>query len=522
MRFLRTWFAAPLSRIPDWIVLALALEALAVFMFLRAWVAEDAYITFRVIENFFAGYGLRWNTHERVQVYTHPLWLLIHIPVYAVWKNLFHATIAVSIACVTGALALVFSSTKRPRLIALGLFLLPLALSKSFMDYTTSGLETPLCYLLFAFFGYVIIRLRAHPQFWFYLSLSVGLAVLNRFDNAIIYTPTLVYLVVTQWKDVNWRQIRWGAAPLIAWLIFALIYYGFIFPNTKYAKLDTGLPLTLYLQQSVNYVKYLLIFDSPGFIVLCSSLLFIFRKDAIPACIALGVYFYFLYVLFIGGDYMAGRFWAFPIFISAWLWYAFPPTHFRTDTMFACICLLLVAFVATPLIRDINKNCSNCMELKGRILDATRTFQLNRLVEKTDPLTLRKKGRYPFCRDGKKLSETPVKVMFYVGMHAYCAGPELKAIDMLGLGDPLMARLPANQAQGFYIGHFRRKIPDGYIYAIDTGDTSRMQPDLEIYYQRLRLITSGDIWDFQRLLTIVFFNFGYYDKYKEDYVHSLQ
>jgi len=522
MRLLHKWLIAPLRRIPDWVVLSVAIEALLVFIFLQAWVAEDAYITFRVIENFFAGYGLRWNVHERVQVYTHPLWLLLHIPVYAIWKNLFHATIAISIACVTGAMVLVFCSIKRPLLVALGVFLLPLALSKSFMDYTTSGLETPLCYLTFAFFGYVVTKLRNHPQFWFYLSLSVALAVLNRLDSAIIYIPTLLYLVATNWKTINWRQIKWGAIPLVAWLLFSLLYYGFIFPNTKYAKLDTGLPFSLYLQQSVNYVKYLLILDPPGFLLLTSSLWFVFRREALPVCIALGVYFYFLYVLMIGGDYMAGRFWAFPIFISAWLWYVYLPVNFRSDAVFAGICLLLVSFAISPLIRDMNKNCSNCMELKGRILDATRTFHLNALVENTDPFTLRKKGRYPFCRDGRKLADTPVKVMFYVGMHAYCAGPDLKAIDMLGLGDPLIARLPANRTQGFYIGHFRRKIPEGYIYAVDTGDTSRMHPGLEIYYQRLRLLTAGDIWSFQRLLTIVFFNFGYYDQYKEDYVDSLK
>ncbi|MDP7573157.1 MAG: hypothetical protein QF391_16270, partial [Myxococcota bacterium] len=41
----------------------------------QAWVSDDAFITFRVIDNFVHGYGLRWNVDERVEVYTHPLWL---------------------------------------------------------------------------------------------------------------------------------------------------------------------------------------------------------------------------------------------------------------------------------------------------------------------------------------------------------------------------------------------------------------------------------------------------------------
>lgn len=43
----------------------------------RAWVSDDAYITFRVVDNFLNGYGLRWNINERVQVFTHPLWMFL-------------------------------------------------------------------------------------------------------------------------------------------------------------------------------------------------------------------------------------------------------------------------------------------------------------------------------------------------------------------------------------------------------------------------------------------------------------
>jgi hypothetical protein len=45
-------------------------------------VGDDAYFTFRTIDNFVHGYGLRWNIAERVQAYTHPLWLLLLTPFY--------------------------------------------------------------------------------------------------------------------------------------------------------------------------------------------------------------------------------------------------------------------------------------------------------------------------------------------------------------------------------------------------------------------------------------------------------
>src|SRR4051812_5661024 len=51
------------------------------------WVAEDAYITLRTVDNFVHGFGLRWNVAERVQAYTHPLWMLLLCLVYAVTRE---------------------------------------------------------------------------------------------------------------------------------------------------------------------------------------------------------------------------------------------------------------------------------------------------------------------------------------------------------------------------------------------------------------------------------------------------
>ena len=48
---------------------AIACSVAAAFVLSRAWVADDAFITGRVIENLVAGHGLRWNTDERVQVF---------------------------------------------------------------------------------------------------------------------------------------------------------------------------------------------------------------------------------------------------------------------------------------------------------------------------------------------------------------------------------------------------------------------------------------------------------------------
>jgi hypothetical protein len=52
------------------------LGAFALALGLSAWLCDDAYITLRTVANFCHGLGLTWNPDERVQTYTHPLWML--------------------------------------------------------------------------------------------------------------------------------------------------------------------------------------------------------------------------------------------------------------------------------------------------------------------------------------------------------------------------------------------------------------------------------------------------------------
>src|SRR5262245_32207537 len=43
----------------------------------RAWLCDDAFITFRYARNWASGAGLVYNAGEFVEGYSHPLWLLL-------------------------------------------------------------------------------------------------------------------------------------------------------------------------------------------------------------------------------------------------------------------------------------------------------------------------------------------------------------------------------------------------------------------------------------------------------------
>lgn len=506
----------------------------AYFVLLNAWVSEDAYITLRVLDNFFNGYGLRWNIHERVQVYTHPLWMLLHIPVDFVISNLFLSNVLLSVAGTVGAVLVTLSSVKKPLFITLACFYLPLMASKSFRDYSTSGLENPLSYLLFAVFGYILLKKYDHPKFWLYMSLTIALSLMNRLDMIVFYAPTLLWLLWNRFSDIRWKQAILGSLPLVAWLVFAIWYYGFIFPNTKYAKLDTSIESYRYIKHGLAYAKYTLIMDTATGLEILSSLVFIIlalvRKPPIlhplyllPACIALGLYWYVLYLIYIGGDYMVGRFWAYPAFVAVWLIYVFIPENISIKAVYGFIAVLLATGTPLPTSAELRKLCPTACTISPHpMIDAKWMFSGNFLFPKIKPLMVNTDAHHKFVGWAAPLAKKApghVEKAHFIGMLGYYAGPGNILVDELALGDPLLSRMPVIQDGGFFIGHFKRPIPKGYFEAIKTGSTAKMDRSLAQYYEKLRLITSGDLSDPKRLKTIIEFNLGYYDHFKRDYLY---
>lgn len=102
--------------------------------FRNAWITEDAFINFRVIENFLSGEGPVWNIGERVQVFTSPLWMLLTTGAVAITGEFFFTTIFLSFGLTTLTLSnLYFASLRIPAVF----FVLAtiLLLTRCFVDY---------------------------------------------------------------------------------------------------------------------------------------------------------------------------------------------------------------------------------------------------------------------------------------------------------------------------------------------------------------------------------------------------
>src|SRR5204863_9708766 len=70
---------------------------------------------------------------------------------------------------------------------------------------------------------------------------------------------------------------------------------------------------------------------------------------------------------------------------------------------------------------------------------------------------------HPWAVDGihARNSGDRIVVRGDIGYFGFYAGPRLHIVDVWGVGDPLLARLPARKDRSWRIGHFVRAVPLG-------------------------------------------------------------
>ena len=306
---------------------------------INAWICDDAYITFRSVDNLAAGLGPVWNTVNRVQAFTHPLWLLMLTPLYVLTGEIYFTAIALSLLLTIGAALVIHRGVSSVLGWRAALVFLLLSCSRSFVDYSTSGLETPLLFLLLALFSVRFILRddeqqsgsaaqrdedsRGEDQRSLLIALLLGsLAFTTRPDSVLLTLPAVAYLAY-QARGLPWRRlaitIAVGLSPAIAWELFSLFYYGFPLPNTAYAKLDTGIARSALAKQAGWYYLNSLRWDPLTLSTIAAGLLVSIFGGLRQRLMAAGVVLFLLYLFYIGGDFMSGRFFAAPLLICTLL-----------------------------------------------------------------------------------------------------------------------------------------------------------------------------------------------------------
>ena len=499
---------------------ALCLLLFAAVFLLNAWVGDDAYITFRAIDNFLHGHGLRWNVAERVQVYTHPLWMLLMTAAAAVTREFYFTALGVSLLAGLAALFALWTD----RTMALRqkmLLILALASSKAYIEYSSSGLENPLSHFLLALFYVDYFRGDPEAEAWparriARLYLVASLAYLARPDAILLYLPALLHATVKGFAACRfrlWKPVLAGTSPAWLWHVFSAAYYGFVFPNTYYAKLaGAGIPGRMLLAQGLAYLWHSLRFDPLTFIVIVLgglTLLVLARRSLRAAAAAVALLLYLFYVVRIGGDFMSGRFLTLPFLLSAL-------------ALARRLCSRRLGWVALALLAVYNLAAPRAPIKMSRRYepwdsDAERGIADERgYYQKGAALLFYRRGRpfpenaYTALARAARQSGRRAHVSDTIGFSGFVAGPEIHIIDKLGLADPLLARLPISRRSlaCFQIGHFARRIPAGYVESCESGGNLVADPGLADYYEGLRTITRGPLWTAERWRCIARYNVG--------------
>jgi len=496
------------------------------------WLADDAFVSFRASDNLIHGHGLTYNAAERVQAFTNPLWTLMVAVAYAITRDIYFTPLVLNIILSVGAVALLATRIgKHAGATALGIF--TLCVSKAFVDYSTSGLENPCGFALLALFYGTYFGRRDHRRYVFWIFILGSSLAVNRLDNILLVLPPLVHVVVSRWSKSTRRQMACGALPLLVWEAFAIVYYGFPWPNTAYAKLNTAIPQGSLFGQGLMYLVDSANRDPVTTFTIGATLLMVIGKllsaaervpvasepsdSPLPAppdtygriATTLAVALYIAYVVRVGGDFMAGRFLACPLFVAVILFVRFVGPSLSVTSLQGLAALVAFMNFGLPPGPGPDDTDKRAVIASGIANERDVYQSATGLSSNLHALTYM---QHPYYQEG--LNHRTAGRHFALGgagMVAFAAGPDLYLLNDFAIGDALLARLPFRPAGGWRIGHFIRALPEGYAETLESGRNVLRDPCMHELYEHVNTVIRGPIFRVARFAALVRMNLGSYD-----------
>jgi hypothetical protein len=492
-----------------WRISAALILGIGLYQAIRLrWVSDDAFITFRYVQNFVAGHGIVYNAGEYVEGYTHFLWLLVLSAVKIIGFDPVEASKWLGILCYAGILSLFIPISKkelqRTEESSKKNFSFPLAAALLALNYdmnvwASGGLETALytLFLSLAFFTWFYTDLPERKKILASGSILL-LATLTRPDGALFIATAVFLLAIKGIKEKrsfneNAKRIGFFILPSviigIPYLLWKYSYYGDIFPTPYYAKSASG----TYFEQGFYYILLffrIYISAAAGLVIVAVS--FILNKGKFSrmrassqadqrgspiaaASIFIAVYL-LLYVTRVGGDFMFARF-LIPVlpllyFIIEAVIDRFPP-QLAKYRMLICIVLLgatpadrafreriLFHYDAATKTLASNWDGDDGGTVRG-IADERWAYTHTRFTVGAEPVG----SLDTYVNIGKLLAPIfeglPVKVVIMGGQNSIAYYADFaNCIDIYGLTDSYIAHLPITKRGR--IGH-EKEAPSEYL-----------------------------------------------------------
>jgi arabinofuranosyltransferase len=298
--------------------LLVVLILLFLYSFLsRIWVAEDAYITFRHIQNFLNNYGLTFNINERIEGFTHPLWVIFLIILAKLDFSLHFGSLLLGcFFTILGMGLLIYHFIIKiykwdyynKTILIIPIFFI---IHDGFRSFWTSGLEFSLTFFLISLF--LILNANKELTKPEYNAIIFAFLYLTRPELGILFVYYGIYYFIIHIKRKNFFNlfiiVLKFTTPFILitglYHLFRWFYYHELFPNTFYAKSSEILwkEGLLYLWHTIFYSPLLL----PMIFLLIIYKIFLKYKNRYFLRDLGAILLHVLYLISIGGDFMAYR-----------------------------------------------------------------------------------------------------------------------------------------------------------------------------------------------------------------------
>ena len=483
---------------------AAGLALLIIVFFKNAWICDDAYIIFRSLEQLFEGNGPRWNPHERVQVFTSPLWFWF-LSIFRIFaRDAFLVAMAASVTCMAAFIVVT------RRLFSNGLtwllFTAALTCSSGFFDFTTSGLENPLCYTSVALFalGYLGAFSAGDPENSFrhvtITTCAFGAALICRLDIAVLLLPPLIYLLAGRHgRSIGKRRfavLALSLLPVAGWTVFSTIYYGSPLPNTAYAKLGASIPLGELIPQGSKYIGASFQRDTiTGLLLFIGALAALLRGKGHIRPLGIGIIFSMLFVISVGGDFMQGRFLSYAYLMSVIVLAVMisegrsgqtvrrRPRTIKNNISASLLTLLAMYAIFYPGNPVSSPADYSSTEIINGIADERGFYFRSSSIHVWRARKNRFFPAHPWTKKGYEVNRDQRRNKIVVantgiGYFGYWAGTETIIIDPLAISDPFLARMPVIEGIDWRPGHFRRDVPEWYVRVIAGQNAAAPDPEI--------------------------------------------
>jgi len=470
------------------------LIALAVaFVFIcmdNKFVQDDAFISFRYVQNFVDGNGLVFNIGERVEGYTNLLWVLM-LSVFVFLKiniqiisQVLSVLFGVVVLFMTYKLSEVFEIKAAPVTIkkiriddsnsSIRYFdLIPsilLVFSGSFIFWAVSGMETTM-FISFCLLGiYYYIKNKNSDTLDYKFPLFILLATLTRPEGLYFFGLIMIHKIFFAFKDHRSGALKilfsknniisysFYVVPILFYFVIRYSYYGYLFPNTYYAK--TGFS-SAYLNSGIEYfTKFLTSYLFYGIILVAPLYLFKRKENFFELSLFyLLIICFILYIISVGGDVLKQNRFFLPIlpliyilfakFLTE-LYYIMKGRSNNTGIAFSAV------FIITAVV------CIYYYSSQKELLDKDIQGE-NGLVDK-----MKFAGSW-FKNKQQQLGRPLNLGATTIGAVSYFAGSNVTVIDLLGLTDKEIAHNPKiiHEISELTIGWKERNYNADYVMSRD-------------------------------------------------------